>query len=442
MKHVERRATDNSMTNGTENKNDEQRPTPGSLKRVLATYAGGNGFAAAARMLGGFLVVRLMEPTALGLFQGISLVLGYLPFAELGILQGLNREMPYYKGKNEPERVRSLAATALAWALLVGTTSAVALLAIALWYAFHGQWPEAVGFAAVAVEAFVLFASVNYLETIYRTQHAFGSVTKVYMIRAAVGLALVAAIWLLGYYGLCLRAAATVTVGMVLLYCWNPLRIKPKFCFADMKLLMIVGLPILAVTQTSVIWAYINRTLILTMLGKRELGLYTLYFMMLPALNLLPTAVYQVVFPRTSTIYGQTHSLRHVVHYALRPVLLLTVSMIPVVAGIMVALPWAVALLLPKYMEGVSAAQWALLDIFVLCLMQVRIVFFTVKKQHLMMFGMLLGMCVYGATLAWLVRGGVYLEAFPQAMFAGRMTYVAAIYLMLAILLKRPHTSE
>jgi len=408
-----------------------------SLRRTLATYGGANAFAAAVRMAGGLLTAKLLGPAALGLFQGISLVLGYLPFADLGVSHGLNREVPYWTGRNEPDEVRSLTATALSWSLLIGVLSAVALFGVGVWHGLCGRWPQAAGFAAVGVQAFLFFVSTNYLETVYRTHHAFKRVSGMYVIRAIAGLGLVLAVWLMGFYGMCLRAAGMGLIGFVLLWRWNPVKASPHWRLDDFKKLVKVGFSVLIVVEVSRAWAYLNRTLIFLMMGERELGLYMLYPMMFPALNLLPNAVHQVVYPRLTTMYGRTGSVRQVTRYALRPILLLTVAMTPVVAAVWLLLPWGVGLLLPKYLEGVAAARWAVLDVFVLCLMQVRMVFFTIKKQHWVFLSILLGIASYVGALAWLLRDETYLEGFPQAMLVGRFTYVAACCLVLTVLWRR-----
>jgi hypothetical protein len=46
-------------------------------------------------VLGGFLLVRMVEPSDLGVFNGIALAIDYAAFLHLGILTGLNRELPY-----------------------------------------------------------------------------------------------------------------------------------------------------------------------------------------------------------------------------------------------------------------------------------------------------------------------------------------------------------
>ncbi len=93
----------------------------------------------ALRLIGGVLLGRLVAPSTLGLFAGIGLALGYAPLLQLGILNGLNRELPYFVGKGDRERVKELAAAAQAWALLVGAAVFVALTGVAVWQLAEGD---------------------------------------------------------------------------------------------------------------------------------------------------------------------------------------------------------------------------------------------------------------------------------------------------------------
>jgi uncharacterized membrane protein YfhO len=111
--------------------------------------------------------------------------------------------------------------------------------------------------------------------------------------------------------------------------------------------------------------------------------------------------------------------------------------MIPLTAFVWFALPLAVQLLLPKYVDGVAAARWALLDLFVICLMQVRILFFTIRRQKLYSSGMFVGIAVNFVALFFLTRHGMYLEAFPQALVIGRFVYIFVCYLILYGLCRR-----
>ncbi|MBL0225446.1 MAG: hypothetical protein IPQ16_07675 [Geobacteraceae bacterium] len=129
-----------------------------SLRKLTAVFAGGNFLSMIIRLSGGFLTARLSDPAVLGLFNGIGLVIGYVPFLQLGVLNGLNRELPYYIGSGDKEHAHALAATAQAWALIVGSVTTAGLLIYSIWHLASGSMDLAAGWFTNAVGAFLFFA--------------------------------------------------------------------------------------------------------------------------------------------------------------------------------------------------------------------------------------------------------------------------------------------
>jgi O-antigen/teichoic acid export membrane protein len=412
-------------------------PQQKSLRQTLIIYAGGNSVATGLQMLGGFFATRFVTPAVLGTFQGFMLFTEYLPPIGLGVFYGLDRELPYHYGKRDVQRVERLVASAQACAFFLGSASFLAFLALALSSALSGNWESAVGWSMDAVTAFLLFFSKNYLECLHRTHHNFTTLSKVLLLRSVVSILFLALVWFFQFYGLCLRATAMVLAGSIALWRFRPLQVPFRLKISDVWHLIKVGLPIMAVVQLSSLWFVVNRTLILTFMGRRELGLYALYPMMFPALNLLPMAVGQVIYPRVTEMYGRHGNLREITRYATKPLALLLLLMIPVIAMLWLLLPAVVELLLPRYVEGVPAACWAALDILIICLMQIRVVFFTIQRQFLYCAGILAGIAVNVLVLLWLTRETVYLEAFPQSLVAGRVVYISICYAVLYYLCRR-----
>ena len=156
---------------------EPQPPAPAARKPsflyLVSALAGGNVVSSMLRMAGGLLQARFAAPDVLGLFNGIGLVQGYTRFLQLGILNGLNRELPYYYGKGDYRRVQALASVALAWALVLGTAVALALCGVAGWCWMHGDGWLAAAWLANAVLAFQFFYGSMYLQATYRTAHDF-----------------------------------------------------------------------------------------------------------------------------------------------------------------------------------------------------------------------------------------------------------------------------
>jgi O-antigen/teichoic acid export membrane protein len=409
-------------------------PKKPSMLFLVGSLAVGNYVSLGLRMIGGVLQARFVAPSVLGLFNGISLVQGYIPFLQLGILNGLNRELPYFIGKGDRKQVTELAAAAQAWALAVGTVVSLSLLGVAGWQFARGEFELAAGWATNAVLAMFLFYNTYYLQMTYRTSHDFARLAMAGVAENGAALALVLLVAVLGFYGLCLRALLAAVVSVTILYYWRPLRVAPHWNLQHFTHLLIIGAPIFVVGQLYGWWITLNSTLVLHYAGTEGMGLYAIVLMAGTTLDLLPLAVAQVAYPRMSEQYGRTENIHDVLRIARKPTLFAIVGMVPmIVAGWWLAEPvvrWAV----PDYTAAVPAARWCLLVPLLNCLAPPINVFNVVRRQDLYVTAIVLGMATYLGSLMWLIRDGVSLIAFPQAMLIGRSVFVLACYAFVAYL--------
>lgn len=176
--------------------------------------------------------------------------------------------------------------------------------------------------------------------------------------------------------------------------------------------------------------------MVLKFMGVRDLGLYSLALMVGPALGLLPTSVAQIMYPRMAESYGRTGNVREMFNLARWPTLLLATAMIPIALVCWHLLPIVTPLLLPRYTEGVRAAQWAIVPGFLLSAVVPFSFFNVVKRQDLYGTAILSGIAAYFGTLYVLVRHGSYLAAFPQAMTIGCSVFLLFSYASLYYLIR------
>jgi len=384
-------------------------------------------------------VGRLVAPATLGLFHGIGLVLGYVPVLELGILNGLNRELPYAMGKGDREQAKQLAAAGQAWALLVGGAVCVALWGVAGWELVRGEAWRAASWFTNGLLAVLLFYSQLYMETTYRTAHDFARLALVRVLQSLAALALLVLVGVLNFYGLCLRAVLTAAVGGLLLYWWRPFRVGPRWHCGHLKQLLRVGAPILAVGQIYMWWPVVDRTLVLGLAGTEAMGLYAVALMAVGAVGVLPAAMSQIMYPRLAQQFGVQESLAALLRLSWKPMLVTAALLIPlVIAGWFLAPP-LVRWLIPAYVEATPAMQWALPSALVACFDPLQKVFNVIRRQGLRLVALLLGIAAYGASLLLLVEGGVYLAAFPQAMLVGRLVHTVLSLFLLWWLKRREH---
>ena len=404
------------------------RTSPWTLVKDSAIFASGNLLATVFRLVGGLLTSRLVDPSVLGLFNGIGLVLGYVPLLNAGVSAGLNRELPYLVGKEDRARAAVLASVAQCWLLLAAGICVAGLLCVAGWQLYHGQFQLALGWASFTIPVFGLFYGQFYLQILYFTHGRFPRISYITVLVAAAGVVTVVFVWWLDFMGLCIRGVLVAALMLALLWKWRPLSVRPRWSWPDLRVLVTTGVPIYLVGQLYAWWAVFNSTLVLTYAGTRGLGLYALANMAGPMVALLPQAISQVVYPKMSEEYGRTGRVRPLVRMAVWPTLVnVAVTLVAVGAG-WILMPPVVKFLLPKYVEGIPAAQWALVATAFMALTPVNSVFNVVKKQGRYGIAIALGIVVYFAALQWIIRDGVFLESFPQAMIVGRLAFVLVCY--------------
>ena len=412
------------------------------LGRLVGHLVGGNMISMLIRLAGGVLQGRLVVPATLGLFSGFGLVLRYAPFFQLGILDGLYRELPYHVGKGERARAEELAAAAQAWALAVGGAFAAILFGMGIGRLMHGEYWMAAGWATTGVQSALFFYKTYYLQVTFRTSHDFSRLALVGVVESAASFALLALVAWLNFYGLCLRALLVGAIGTAALFAWRPLKVWPSWNPGSLLHLLQIGLPIFSVGQLYSLWSVLNATLVLKIMGTEGMGLYAVALMAYASIEFIPVAVRQVVYPRLAERYGKTHRIEGLVRMALKPSILTALGLVPL-AGVAwhLAGPF-VRLAMPAYEGAVPAMKWMLLLPVVNSFYPLASIFQVVRRQDLYAVAVGLGIAAYAVALAWLVRGGAVLTAFPQAMIVGQAVFAASCLGFVLWLQRRESRSE
>lgn len=410
-----------------------------SFARLIAIFAGGNIISAVLRTLGGVLTARFVAPEVLGFFNGAGLLLAYAPTLFLGVISGLGREIPYQRGRGRADYAAELAAAAQVWALGAAALVSLVALGMALRYALQGNVGGTVVWVTNAATAVLLLYGQFYLEATFRTAGEFARLSVVNVAQSVLSLALVPLIAVTGLYGLCARQLTVAALNWALLWRSRPIRVGPCWRWSHVVHLQKIGLPIFAVGELWRLWTVLDQTLVLAQVGHRALGLYALATMTSAPLFLLVNSVSQIIYPRMSERYGRTHRLRDLYTMCVRPTLGLTAVVVPGVVAGWFLLPPVARAIVPQYVEGIPAAQWALLAQGVLALRPPVNILNVVRRQDLALAGVIAGVIAYVAALFLLQQAGPRsLVHFPQAMLVGNTAYLATNYLFLSFLSRRP----
>lgn len=397
--------------------------TPRPLSSLVGHLVGGNLISTGIRLVCGVLQGRLVLPATLGLFNGIGLVLRYAPFLQLGILDGLYRELPFHIGRGNRSRAEELAGAAQAWALTVGSLVCLSLMAVAGWQLFRGNLWAAAGWFTNAILAMVFYYKTYYLQLTYRTAHDFSKLALVGVVESVSSLLLLVLVAWFNFYGLCMRALAVGAVGTGLLFLWRPIRVRPRWEFGHLWHLLKIGLPIFCVGQLYAWWSVLNSTLVLKYAGLEGMGLYSMVMMANTTIEFIPSAVNQVIYPRITERYGRTGRVAGLLQIARKPMLWTVLGLVPIILVAEWVLGPVVRWVVPNYVGAIPAMRWALWLPLISCLYPVSSVFQIVRRQDLYGGALVVAMGVYMGVLMYLIRDQVDLRAFPQAMLIGRMVF-------------------
>ena len=219
---------------------------------------------------------------------------------------------------------------------------------------------------AVAMTGFIYG---GYLGATYRSGHDFVHLAKAPVVSSIGGLLSLPLFVLWPYVGLAVRSGAGALLSIIYLHKYRPLRLRWRFNFREWFSLVKEGLPIfVAGYGATTLWTVAETSIILRFLGTEALGLWTMSFMVVEAIIKVPQAMTAVYTPRVIECLGRTQSIRECLRLCKKPVMLGTQGMLLMGACWIVALPYIVPILMPKYTGAISTMCLMML-LLPLCIM-------------------------------------------------------------------------
>jgi O-antigen/teichoic acid export membrane protein len=213
--------------------------------RIFKDTVGYSASAVIAQGLGlaaGFWVARLLAPADFGLWNAASLVLVYGAYVDFGVLSAMGRDLPFYLGQGDAQKVAVLEGAAR-WATVTGALAVAVVVAFGSFLLTRAPLAR-FGFCAMAL-VLVLQQVYTYHRTVLRAYNQFNELSRQQLLlaifNAGLAVAGVVAFGLAGRF-----AAAILAQGAILAFALvrSPWRPVPKVSAADVRWLVRVGLPI------------------------------------------------------------------------------------------------------------------------------------------------------------------------------------------------------
>ncbi len=393
-----------------------------------AAFMSGNVLYQGARFAAYLVVARLLGPTLYGLWNGLLLILSNgVSYGHLGVLNAMNREIPYNHGRGEEAENRAIIDVSFTTALISSGLLAAACLAASL----AGSWDpaEAAGLRLLALLILLQQVQVFY-ELVLRSHTRFRAIALEQGLLSFLLLTVVIGLTILGgFRGFLWGQIATYGIVALVLMRLAPVRPRLRWDWRRMVDLAQIGFPIMAVGFAYGMLTSLDRFMVIGFLGKEALGFYSLAFMAYGTMMLIPRSVSQMIYPRMAREYGRTGTAASLRRLVYRPVGLLFAVMTPLLLLAWLAGPPLIAWFLPQYTPGIPAFRLTLVAVFFLSFMGTFGNFLnTVNRQRLYL-GLQVCALALDFVLNWLaLRAGYGITGVAGATLITQMVYVAMLW--------------
>jgi O-antigen/teichoic acid export membrane protein len=301
------------------------------------------------------LVPVLLGPAQLGIWNLMTVIVGYGANAHLGILHGLNKKIPFLRGQGRAQEIEDLR-DSVWWAnLLLGLGAGGSLLVAS----FLVAPPYASATRIVAVVVLLQMVYVYYFCTL-RADSRFSLVSRgiallsllssIFIVLLAYGFPnrLQGALW-----GLAISYVVVNTYWFVQADYRFTLGIKRALIAESFR----IGLPLITLGIIDMFLLSLDRWLIAWKFSAASLGYYSIGIMASNLLGLVPASAANVLYPRMLERFAQTGKATTISGYLLHPVRAIAVLMALLVGAATILIPIVLHALLPKYGPSIPLLQ-------------------------------------------------------------------------------------
>jgi O-antigen/teichoic acid export membrane protein len=331
--------------------------------RTAISFSLSSIFMTGSTVISGIILIRWLQPGEIGLWNSFSVLLPYALFFQLGIFNGLNRELPFYLGKGNQQTVNDLVASASWLSRLLVLLSVLVLPIVLLVYIFffNDQKIYIISILAIGIMIAAQFSS-NFLTVTFRARQSFDQLSKAYILQGILILVSLFMIYKWKYEGMLIRAVLLSITLPVMLYVIRPFRVSARFIKKPLNLLIKTGLPLFSFAYVQGITRTLSRIVLLSVSGVLAVGYYSPALAILTAMKLLPSILGQYLYPQMSYQLGQGTDPKLLWKWVWKSSLGLILILTPVGIIGWFIIPWLIRTYFTRYTEGIFATQLAVVS--------------------------------------------------------------------------------
>ncbi|RPJ41006.1 MAG: lipopolysaccharide biosynthesis protein, partial [Candidatus Latescibacterota bacterium] len=243
-----------------------------------ARYAGSQYIARLCTLVRGFIVARLLGPTDYGKWIALLVIYELGAYVHAGILNGMDREIPFHLGKGEKERAWAYRDSG--YTAVLGFTTLFLLALVVVDLAAWRSYTPLTRFALPAAGVALLIENQIFLHyNLFRAQQRFGPPAEGWAVQGITNLALsVPLVILWQVHGLFVALVASNLITLGVLRTRADWRFRLRWNLPEKWRLLKRGAPVLAYLFVEVLLRQVDKLVIIAFLPREELGFYGIAF--------------------------------------------------------------------------------------------------------------------------------------------------------------------
>ncbi len=331
-----------------------QRKTKGGLW----FFSGSAIFLTMGRVASNILILRWLPPEVMGVWQVVAVARSYVDFLRLGVVLGMGRELPFLLGAGRREEAEQVAQTAQGYSIVCfGMTTLFGIGVLPFIAVLGSNWVWAL--AAGTVVSASGFLQTYFLASL-RSLVEFRKLAWINILHSILAMASPLAAYFWGFSGFCVSKIIIAIGILCATYVLRPMRLQFSVDFQTLKRLMPTGGRLFIYSQILVLAAGFDRLILVGRIGVEATGLFSPCTAVMGLAALIPSTIKHYVHPQMTFAFGRSGDVRAAWFRGAQLMFhSLALGGVAVVLG-WYLLPFAIAQLLPKYVEATKATQISL----------------------------------------------------------------------------------
>ncbi|MBP1908197.1 oligosaccharide flippase family protein [Methanolobus bombayensis] len=308
-------------------------------------------------ILRGIIVARLLGPSLFGIWNILLVFLSYSQHSHLGLREAMLKEIPFYKGRMEPERSELVKNTVYYEMIFISLAISASLLLASF------LLPDT--YSSVFITGLRLIALVVILQQLYSFYLGLlaansnfiviGKITLIFTFLSVITIYPLILMYELN--GAIFSITISYVIALILIRKTKRYIFHMNIRFDEIVRLLKVGFPLLLISFMYELLGSIDKLMIAGLINETELGYYSIGVVIANLIFYVPSVIGSVIFPSMMEIRGATDKLNHLKNYIIEPTFALSYLM-PLIIGVTYLMfPLFIKGILPEYIPGVNAAK-------------------------------------------------------------------------------------